>query len=426
MRLSKLYIPATALLCFGYPMTTVTATLAGLPVGQINIVLKAVYASMFLLALAGGLTKPSIKIPMLTIPLFVFFILYGFRLVVDLYLRGVYAPLSSPNYTFFYFTFLTLLPAVSVALNFEASDLPTLETWMSWVLLLSAAMVFVQFQQSGTQFLLAIANERLELRDKGEVMSQLNPISIGSVGSALAIVSIARLSLNIREQGWLRLWLSAVGLVLGLGTLFLAGSRGPMLAFGVSFVLLIFGIFRTKLLRSGRQIDISNRSFILIITMIFGAVFAFQRADTMFLALGRLFETFTALGTGDLEEARTYILSDALRNFSISPLFGSGHLALDNTAYAHNSVVEALMATGLIGGVLFVANLIIVFSQAWRALSLRHGPLAFLHAPIVLSMLVLSQFSSTISQAPEIWLLVFLFLSIASRCKGAAIHTSKA
>jgi hypothetical protein len=202
MRLSKLYIPAIALLCFGYPMTTVASTLAGLPVGQVNIFLKALYASFFLLAIIGALTKTSVKIPKLTIPLFVFFLLYGVRLVTDLYLFGVYAPLSSPAYTLSYFFLLTLLPALSVAMAFRPSDMKALSKWIWTVLFLSTAMIFVQFQQSGSQFWIALASERLELRDEGEAAARLSAITVGSVGCSLAIMSLAQLSLNITgEEG---------------------------------------------------------------------------------------------------------------------------------------------------------------------------------------------------------------------------------
>lgn len=420
MRLSKLYIPASAFLCFGYPMTTVAATLAGLPVGQVNVLLKAVYASLFLLAIIGALFKPSIKFPTLAIPLFVFFIFYGIRLVFDLFILDVYAPLSSPIYVFTYFFLLTLMPAVSVALAFEPSDMRALNIWIANTLVLSAVSTLVLFQQSGGQFLIALAHERLELREEGEVMSQLNPIVIGSVGSALALTSIAQFSLNFKGNGRFRLLLSAVGLVLGLVVLLLAGSRGPLLAFMVSLALLVLGIFLTKMSRSSRQSRISKRSFILIVAMIIGFIFAVQRTDAMSLSLERLLTTFIQLDSGGHHETRSDLYSDALSQIAGSPFFGSGHLALNNTAYVHNSMLEAQMATGLFGGALFVGSLLIVVSQVWRTLSFRGDPLAFPLAPIVISMLVISQFSFSLSQSPEVWLLVFLFLTIASRTKSGA------
>jgi len=425
MRLSKLYIPAIALLCFGYPMTTVASTLAGLPVGQVNIFLKALYASFFLLAIIGALTKTSVKIPKLTIPLFVFFLLYGVRLVTDLYLFGVYAPLSSPAYTLSYFFLLTLLPALSVAMAFRPSDMKALSKWIWTVLFLSTAMIFVQFQQSGSQFWIALASERLELRDEGEAAARLSAITVGSVGCSLAIMSLAQLSLNITGRGRLSLLLSVVGAVLGLGGLFLAGSRGPLVAFLVSLCFLSVGIYRTKLLRSGRQSSISNRSFILISAMIVAAVFVFQRAETMFIAVERLLMTFSGLSSRGHAEVRVELAFDALRNVANSPFFGSGHLVLDNTAYAHNSVLEATMATGLFGGALFIGSLMIVVLQLWKVLSLRRDPLAFPLAPVVLSLLILSMFSASISQSPEIWVSVFLFLTIASRANSTVPRTTR-
>jgi|GEM_PF-5861417 len=418
MKLAKLYIPAFALLSFGYPLTTVAVTQTDLPIGQINVVLKGIYGSMFVVSIIASLARNSIKIPIQTAPLFLFFLLFGFRLVVDLFLLGAIAPLSSPTYTFTYFFALTLLPAFSVALAFEPSDMKAITTWVFGVLFLSASMIFVHFLQSGSQFLMAIANERLELRGEGEVAARLSAITIGGVGCSLATMSIAQLSMHMRIQGKLSLVSSLAGMALGLGALFLAGSRGPILAFAISLTIVMLGLFRTKLLRKNRHRDISNRSYLLVLGLMIGAGFALGQAGTMFVALDRLVNTFTGLGSGDQAEARIIIALDSLNRIFDSPFFGSGHLALNNTAYAHNSVLEALMATGLFGGMVFITSLVVVFAQVWKALTLRRDPLAFPLAPIVISMLVMSFFSSSISQSPEIWVSVFLFLTITARTKN--------
>lgn len=417
MNLSRLYIPAFALLVCGYPFTTISLELLDLPVGSFNVFLKAFYAGLFLLSLLVSFKSKRTSIPLMTIPLFTFFLLFGLRLIFDITIRGVYAPLSSPFYTLSYFFLLTLLPALSIAVSYNKSDIHTLNAWVQTILFLSCAMILVEFQQSETQFLLAIASSRLEIRDEGETAAVLNPITIGIVGSALAAMSFGQLSLKTEPSERLRVILSIVGIPLGLAALLLSGSRGPLLAFAVSMLFLILAIIRMKILRSAFRSNLSYRIYLLIMGIIVAFPFAFLKADTMFIALSRLISTITKFNSGGQTEARVMIAIDAFEGFSKSPFLGSGHLALGGTTYPHNSILEALMATGLFGTIIFIGSLVIVFGQIWRGLTLRLDPQALPLAPIVISMLILSLFSSSISQAPEIWVTAFLFLTIASRSK---------
>ena len=70
--LSKLYIPAVAILVFGYPMTTVLITLSGLSVGSTNLQLKAIYVLFFLISLFTSVLRGLTHIPKTTAVLFLF------------------------------------------------------------------------------------------------------------------------------------------------------------------------------------------------------------------------------------------------------------------------------------------------------------------------------------------------------------------
>ena len=416
--LSKLYIPAVAILVFGYPMTTVLITLSGLSVGSTNLQLKAIYVLLFLISLFTSVLRGLTHIPKTTAFLFLFFGIFAVRLTYDTLLRGVYAPLSSPTYVLGYVFALTIFPALCISISFERTDLASLNYWIHLVLLASCAMAFVQLIQTGSQFGMAIANQRLEIRGEGETAAVLNPITIGLCGATLTIFSLAHLTVK-SGMGRLHLFKSTSGIILGLGALLLSGSRGPLLAFIIAVVFLIVAIFRLKMTKRINRQHISKRSYVLFGLIISGFLYSIQNSQSVFIALSRLIETFTVGRSDGVPEVREEIISDALNGILASPIFGSGHLALNGTAYAHNSILEALMSTGILGGMIFVGNILLLFSLVWRALMLRLDILSFPLAAVTIVLFTMSLFSMSISQSPEIWVSIFLFLTIAGRSPNA-------
>lgn len=425
MHVSKLYIPAFAMLAFGYPLTAVALSLAGEDFGASNTILKASYAALFLLSLVGAILRRQISPSRELTPLFIFFILLGFRLVYDLFIIGIYSPHSSPSYVFGYYFALTLFPMMVISLCFESEDLPALHRWILGVLMLSCAMVAVQFMQSGSQFLTALEAQRLEIREKDEAAAVLNPITVGLCGAVLAMMSLATLAVRMKRNV-IQVMTLVAGVVLGLGALMLAGSRGPFAAFVCGFLFFLFGTIRAMASTRELRRNVPRSGYLLLIgAVVVTLIYVAQSGDNMFLAIRRLTETTALMLSGSTDEIRVYILADGVAEFMSSPLLGSGHLALQGTAYPHNSLLEAFMTTGLFGGFLFVAILVRLFALAWRGVTMQICPIAYTLAPIAIVVIIMSMFSFSISQSPEIWLCVSLYMTIAGRAKNRYTQSTR-
>lgn len=335
-------------------------------------------------------------------------------MIYDILLLDIYAPLSSPMYVLSYFFFLTLLPALAIALAYERSDLKALNKWIHVVLFLSCLLVFVYFLQSGSELLMALSNQRLEIRDEGEEVARLSPITIGICGAALSLLSIGHMGISAHAKS--NFLVTAASLLLGLGVLLLSGSRGPLLAFFVGASFLVLAIAQRKKRNSVRR-RISRRIFFVVGAIFAAAIYTTRTSDIILLSVSRLLETSIGTQSNAHSEARLDIAADALNSFAESPFIGKSHLALNGTAYAHNAVLEALMATGILGSIFFFGSVLRFFVGAMNALRLKLEPLSYPLALVSIAMFTLSLFSMSISQSPEIWLMVVLMLTIAARSK---------
>jgi hypothetical protein len=321
----KWYVPGLALLAFSYPMTTVAMSLAGMPVGPINMGLKAVYAGLFLISLIVSLSTGRARVPGVVLLLFVFFALYGVRLVIDILGRDITPPDSSGTYILAYFFLLTVLPSLATAVAYNATDLPLLRRVCFFVLFVSSLLIIVQFQQSDTTLAFALEMKRLEIRGAGEDLAQLNPITIGLTGGTLALFSLAQLSMYTQTRRF-DLMVSAIGLVVGIVVLALSGSRGPLVAFGSAILFFLFAITRVYITRRRTGLGRLSRRVPVIAICGLGVVgYVVTTNSAGFLGLSRLIETFN-LQEYYSSEIRYDIYNDALLRIFSSPFFGDGYL----------------------------------------------------------------------------------------------------
>ena len=416
--LARLYIPSIAMLVFGYPMTTIALLLFGFPVGQINQFLKALYAGLFLLSIISSLLNRRTKIPVVLLPFFVFFGLYGFRLIYDILVQHIYAPMSSPMYVLSYFFLLTMLPALAIAISYNRMDLSALNRWIHIVLFLLCLMVIVYLVQSGGDIVTALAIQRFEVRGEDEQVALLSPITVGMCGAALSLLSIGYFVIGAKANR--KFAVTIVGFLLGLIVLFLSGSRGPLLSFLVAASFLSVTVVR-RFKDTGIHKQVLRKRFIRIYFVISAILLALGllalNGQGLLLALTRLVETSSAvqhLGDGEI---RIDIAADALDRLVESPIIGTGHLALNATAYAHNSILEALMATGIVGFAFFFSIWVRFFAGAIKVLTFRLDPMAYPLTLVCIAMITLSLVSMSLSQSPEIWLMVALVLTIVARDK---------
>jgi O-antigen ligase len=166
-----------------------------------------------------------------------------------------------------------------------------------------------------------------------------------------------------------RMPLLAILTLLPIGALFLAASRGGIASFFSEVSLVVVLVFSR---RRGRNQLVAGA----VVLMLAGVL-------VVWLGAGRALDRFASYRQLEVTESRrTEMTKDTLRIFFDHPVVGTGLGTLVKafpryeTLYdgkivdhSHNDYAEALAETGLIGGALCAAFLILLFCFAWARLT---------------------------------------------------------
>jgi O-antigen ligase len=199
---------------------------------------------------------------------------------------------------------------------------------------------------------------------------------------------------------------SVVGIVfaaccipLGFVTLLAANSRGPIVCMVISLSLFWFAGLRGK-----------ARIVVLALGFLFGV--AFPTVTAMLQDKGEsddIMSRFDKLNDqGSLEqESRYFTYAAAWAGYIENPVFGyrlelpSADVNDGDAAYPHNIVLESLMTTGTLGGILLIALLTAATRAAWRLLRGQH-PNNWI-ALLFVQYLFAAMFSGGIYNDAELW-----------------------
>jgi O-antigen ligase len=98
---------------------------------------------------------------------------------------------------------------------------------------------------------------------------------------------------------------------------------------------------------------------------------------------------------------RIELMTSAWHGFKAQPLFGSGFEERTSGYYPHNVVVEAFMATGMLGGVIFLLLIAMTLRAALRLMLARDSQ-SWL-AVLCIQYLVAAQFSGALYASMPMW-----------------------
>ena len=173
-------------------------------------------------------------------------------------------------------------------------------------------------------------------------------ISYGHFGTTLALISMFLLMFN---KNLISKYLVVYGLFLGLATILIATARSPFLA------LMIVSLYFVVLKRNWKLYFIY---FGTIAFLIAGIYFYVQSGRTYFSFINR---TYSWIFDGN-NSLRTPLFERSLVIFKEDPLFG-GRTLYEDGMYPHNLFLELLMATGIVGFVLYFIKFIPVV-KTWK------------------------------------------------------------
>ncbi len=375
----------------GYPLVAGISAAVDFDNRTASIVLRALVLGVSLWLLLVGKSAPS----RLAVFAFLgFWSLYLTRLAYTFLIAKEKA--SIPAWEFgLWSVAICFIPALAV---FFARDRSINLTGNMIILLvgLFAALLVLGF--GGTSF---VTNEGAIGDQNRWNVSGLNPISLGHLGATLflAAAGTALSGMASRRQIMIALGVGVIGLIV----VFLANSRGPMVA--AALALLVLGLSRIRDRRTWLYAGLA---------LIAGLGVVSQRAELIF-GRGGLFDRFMGMVTGQDRsgEIRMQIFDASIQQFLDSPFLGDGVETRLFAYYPHNVVLEAFMTTGIFGGALFLLIIGLSLLGAWRLFKNRRDKIWL--GLLLIQYVVAAQLSGAIYQTNAMWVLMASTMALAFR-----------
>ena len=283
-------------------------------------------------------------------PFYLFFFLYIFRLIWDLFIDPIPffgqnldpETIKSQSYYMSQFLGIVFVPTIGVLfLDIKKVNQEKLLNYIYNTLLLFLTFSIYSLYQ-------VLDQDQYCARCTTLTISEL---TYGNYGSMLSIFSIYRL-INIEKSNN---YISIIGFSVGIITIMSSGSRSPFLGMVLIIVYMLFQKLNfTKFFLTLSFITIILYNFIIDLLLIVNSFIPNTFADRILLA-------FTYLDEGS---TRGDLISAGLNEFLQSPFFGSGFLIQTSPmqgSYPHNLIIEALMSTGMFGGLIFLYLIVSVF-----------------------------------------------------------------
>ena len=266
----------------------------------------------------------------------IFWIIYLFRLVYDLYYVGVKATVF-PNTSDY------ILNAVGICLLPAAAIRYADNIDYQWVLKWFFRLLFIALLGS---LLLNLSNpldEEVTRNGQYQGSSAMNTISYGHYGVTFALLSMFFFNKSV---SFYRKLLYVACFFFGLFIMYLAGSRSPLVALLVC--LLFFQVNNAGLFKG-----------LLVISLLTIPLIIFSDQIIEFLSgFGGSFinRVLATINNGNTS-GRDVLYAGAYEQFLDSPIFGDAFVlqgGVGSGFYPHNIILEVFMATGVIGGLIFI------------------------------------------------------------------------
>jgi len=404
-----LLVAGVAMITFGYQLTTPILLSIGVNMSDANFMIKAVTVGAFTLLAAGGLAGGK-TFRMRGIILLAFMIILGARLLYDVMALDILPIFQSKFYVLSTYFALTIIPVFAILLVLHPKDMKRAHNALYWLLVAANVALVAYIATGGIITSENVFAGRFEVRGDVESTSVLNPIGVGMVGASLASIAIGRLtalrSMNVPGQ----LFTLAM-IILGIANMFTGGSRGP--ALGLAFVLLVTVYTLIRGLPGGGLIRPRMAMWIYggVVAAAFAAIIVSQAMSIQ--VFDRFTMMFEARMAGGREE-RDYALETAFLDFLGSPFFGSGYLTSIGRQFPHNIVVDALMATGVVGFAVFFVAMFWTGRGLLRMIHGHAGAHGFGIAMVAICVLTLGMTSGAAVQSPDFWAVVAMVIVLGN------------
>jgi hypothetical protein len=399
------------LLCFAYPISAITSNILGLSSTLVNATYRAfnLLIALYVILVLFLTHFNKITINKFSIPLLCFFLFYFLRIFWDTIIISVTTEHSLIEIYSFYIGSI-ILPVVAILLAFKFADLKKTFMLMFYVLgLTNILMIFFYFSQSGWTISPEILMKRAELKGKNEELLIVNPISFGLYGGYLVLLCISFLMILKDSISKKFIFLICFFVFIGFSNLILSTSRGPFLFTFLGIVLISFFHF------SYARISLKYALNFLKIFIFLAFLFIFLRVSSEGIEIGiieRMINTKENIESGE-KESRNELFIEGISMFKKSPIWGEKIVLNSTSSYPHNAIAEVLMATGLIG---FILYLLIIFNLFVKFITFKMYNKYFV---VIFSLFVLSYGISlttgNLYQSVDNWNLIAVLLCFSNK-----------
>ncbi len=398
---------------FGFPIQSAISLLLGVDSNPINIGFRILFLALSIFIILINLLvtqQKTIKIGWLLFTLF--WLMYSLRLIYNIEIEKL-AYLNTDAFFVYSFAFgVCLIPSIAIYGSAKYIDYISTIKLSFWIILLSNLCIAYSILSFGNWNLSEILLSRAAVKVKigGQEKSIVNEITIGFFGQVLAILSIHFLNFPIYKNTKFKYFLY-ICLIIGLLNLLMGASRGPMLFFVILFLIELYLVIKNTNNLRLLLIKIAIFSFL---TISFSVPIIVQKIESGEIALiNRLF--FTAeIQLNDKKEEREYLIESAIRQFKESPIIGDAyvtrHFYLFNS-YSHNLLLDVLMATGILGALIFGGMLFFIFSKLkWIVKNIKSQPIYSSYLILFISIFLMTMTSGGLFMSSGFWIMGALIL----------------
>ncbi|PTR11625.1 O-antigen ligase family protein [Cereibacter azotoformans] len=385
LRFSYIAVLVFTLALQGYPAIAGFTQLVGIDNTPVSLAMRSFIVALSLLLL---LNRPSVDFSgahgIVVTALLAFWAAYFFRLL----LASALEPSQLVNGASYYWMWAVgscFTPMLAIIVSTGWFRVGSNQAFRATILIVTAATAFIYLSVAINGVNALLANGRLQL-------TALNPITLGHTGAIFALLGVfitfrpnrMRDAPLIVAAGMSMLALGAV-IVLG------SGSRGAQIG---SAVALLFFMSAQPIKRKLRMIAI-----LLFVALALAPSMLEFIANAGMSSLERIDDAL--VGDDAALTGRLAAYDGAWSVFSESPVFGKSITEPVTGTYPHNIVLEALMATGVAGGVPLLVALLGGVYLGWRMLR-RNSPSSWL-AMLYVESLTGAMFSGAIYSVAPVW-----------------------
>lgn len=399
-----------ALLVFAFPITSAIPVILGVNSTPINIGLKLLYLFIAVYLFIGGILRAESRYISYTgIWIIAFWILYSIRLIYDREYIGIKFGASSLKFYSIAFG-SCLFTALAIILNTRYVKLQVAKRIFYVTILLACISIILTILKVYGSLNLAVIASRAAfyIEVEGEEIAVLNPITISFSGELLAIFSLA--SILLFKNTRIANFFYTISFFLGLFVLILGASRGPLFVAVIllTFLFLIYFWY----VRKTQMFFLKLFTTPLVLLLLFIQFVLPNVAWKDIEIVNRLLLFAEGQSTGD-KEVRNYLWESAWQQFLEHPILGDQFLERTYSHYPHNIYLESLMATGIIGGTIFLSLIVYLLVLVLRHVLNRQKVVIF--SLLLLSTLLANLTSGSLFGNISLWVLIAFIGSIPKK-----------